>query len=42
MTCTHRLWNEPNGLICTRRDPHEKGHIYLSSSVEKGELIEDQ
>lgn len=33
MTCAHRLWNEPNGLTCTRTDPHTTGHTYESTSA---------
>lgn len=26
--CTHRLWDDPAGLPCTRTDPHHTGHTY--------------
>lgn len=28
--CEHRMWDEPDGLLCNRTDPHLTGHIYLS------------
>lgn len=31
--CDHRLWGEPDGLVCTRTDgPHVTGHVYVSTS----------
>ena len=31
--CDHTLWNDPDGLRCTRRDRHETGHTYTSSAA---------
>lgn len=34
MNCTHHMWDEPTGPICTRSDPHDVGasggHVYES------------
>lgn len=36
MTCLHRRDNAPDGMACTREDPHDAdalgGHVYRSSS----------
>lgn len=33
MTCDHHLLNDPTGLPCTRTDPHQSGHTYVSTSA---------
>lgn len=33
MTCTHRYLDNPDGLLCTRTDPHETGHTYAGTSA---------
>lgn len=34
MTCTHHLWDDPSGPVCTRSDNHDRaaagGHVYES------------
>jgi len=29
--CEHRFLDDPDGLPCTRKDPHATGHTYTSS-----------
>lgn len=36
--CEHRLWGEPDGLQCTRRDPHEPGR---GCRYENGSWVDD-
>lgn len=31
--CTHRYLDDPDGLLCTRPDPHKTGHTYTGSSA---------
>jgi hypothetical protein len=32
MNCTHRMWDDPGGPLCTRTDTHDAdasgGHVY--------------
>lgn len=38
--CDHQLWDEPDGLPCTRTDRHDRGHTYASrSGSELGEGV---
>ena len=34
MNCTHHMWDDPNGPLCTRSDTHDAdapgGHVYES------------
>lgn len=34
MNCTHRMWEDPAGALCTRSDLHDEaavgGHVYES------------
>lgn len=34
MNCTHHMWDEPNGSVCSRNDAHDPaatgGHVYES------------
>lgn len=30
--CDHRFLDDPNGLPCTRTDPHQVGHTYESTT----------
>lgn len=30
--CEHRFLDDPNGLPCTRLDPHQVGHTYAASA----------
>jgi hypothetical protein len=47
MNCTHHMWDDPTGPLCTRSDIHETdapgGHVYESrdgSFTNKSELTE--
>lgn len=44
--CDHHLWDEPDGLACTRTDHHDPtkagGHIYRPASNLSDETTEDQ
>lgn len=33
VVCTHRYLDHPDGMTCTRTDPHEVGHVYKSSAA---------
>jgi hypothetical protein len=34
MTCTHRLWGDPDGLRCVIEQPnHRTGHVYQASDA---------
>lgn len=30
--CDHRFLDDPDGLVCTREDPHDVGHTYATAS----------
>ena len=38
--CDHRRLDDPNGLRCTREDPHETGHVYESTSSSNDRHLE--
>ncbi len=31
--CDRHPWGAPEGLTCTRTDPHTHGHVYASSTA---------
>jgi len=40
--CDATLWNDPDGLRCTRTEPHQTGHVYRPGSGYDDERVEDQ
>lgn len=35
--CTHRFLDDPDGLLCTREDPHVTGHTYAATTDDLGD-----
>jgi hypothetical protein len=31
--CEHRFLDDPDGLLCSRQDPHDAGHTYQASDA---------
>jgi hypothetical protein len=40
--CDHHLWDDPNGIRCTREDCDGRGHVYKPASGLSDEATEDQ